>query len=405
MKVIMRNPSRSTGVFMLCCLAACAAEITSEAPLDVAVSEEALVGADRHTERIEGDFNGDGRGDFIVVTSAGSFQYLGKAGGAFTENTWTRADLTRGNVHYWTGDFNGDGRVDLLVVTSAGTFQYIAKAAGGFTENVWIRNDLKLNQVFYEVGDFNGDNRDDLIVSTFGGSTELLGLAAGGFFTTSWSRTDLPSTSTSFSVGDFNADGTDDLIIVTPAGSFEYTGIRQRAGRFNENVWSRPDLTVSNVMYTVGNFDGANGDDLIVTTASGSYLYTGRTTGGFTENVWQNTTAGFRRGNVVFATGNFNGPNGSSFTTDLIVTNSSGSRQFLGRPAAQGAGFTDSWNDPALTMAVATFFTSDFTGDGRTDVIIQTSQGSFQYLGKDVGGWVANAWVRNDLTIAVARYF
>ena len=50
------------------------------------------------------------------------------------------------------------------------------------------------------------------------------------------------------------------------------------------------------------------------------------------------------------------------------------------------------------------YVTGDFNGDGITDLIIVTATGSYEYLGQNNGGFVANVWVRSDLTLGKVQY-
>jgi len=118
---------------------------------------------------------------------------------------------------------------------------------------------------------------DDLIISNQSGSYEYTGQFYGTFTQNVWTRADLPyrppggGPSTLFTMGDFNGDEVDDLIISTPQGSFEYVG--QDWGGFVATSWQRTDLPYTNdyshnIGYTPGYFTGDKYEDVMLTTST-----------------------------------------------------------------------------------------------------------------------------------------
>jgi hypothetical protein len=347
------------------------------------------------TQRIKGDFNGDGIEDIIIVNASGSYEYTGLASGGFTPNVWVRNDLTVGNTTYIPGDFNGDGITDIIIMNASGSYEYTGLASGGFTPNVWVRNDLTIGNTSYIPGDFNGDRVTDVIIVNSSGSYEYTGLASGGFTPNVWVRNDLIIGDTSYTPGDFNGDGIEDIMIMNNSGSYEYTGLA--SGGFTPNVWVRNDLTLGNTSYTTGDFNGDGATDLIIMNSSGSYEYTGLAGGGFTWNVWVRND--LTLGSTSYTTGDFNGDG----ITDLIIVNSSGSYEYTG---LAGGGFTwNVWVRNDLTLTVASYFRGDFNGDGIADLIILTAGGSYEYTGLGGGGFTPNVWVRGDLPLQSVAYF
>lgn len=213
--------------------------------------------------------------------------------------------------------------------------------------------------------------------------------------------------------GDFNGDGLGDLIITTGSGSYEYTGLS--TGGFTPNVWFNTDLPKNSVSYAVGDFNGDKCSDLIITTGYGSFEYTGNgptcnnTGTGFTANVWSrpdltlNNVAyggnvgvndGFSEGGAV---GDFNGDGCS----DLIITTAQGSFEYTGNgPTCNntGTGFTANvWSRTDLTLGNAIFTVGDYNADGVSDVLISTASGTYEYAGQKAGGFQANVWTDTSL--------
>jgi hypothetical protein len=69
-------------------------------------------------------------------------------------------------------------------------------------------------------------------------------------------------------------------------------------------------------------------------------------------------------------------------------------------------GFTPNvWVRHDLPRGAVSYFPGDLTGDGRTDLVITTASGSYEYTGRAAGGFTPNVWVRHDLPLGAASYF
>src|SRR6266446_2301765 len=240
-----------------------------------------------HVNIILGDFNGDGRTDFIKQTDNAADDlgvYLSNGDGTFTFTsvTWPRCEyvdtvpprwwcdpggsVTTTNYGFWnrtytkliTGDFDGDGKTDFIKQDSA-TFGgkatlYRSKGDGTFTS---VAMDSPGSWDFAHVniipGDFNGDGKLDLIKQT-DSTMQSLGtvyLSVGdGTFTTvdmgspgtwSWDYTSLIP-------GDFNGDGKTDFIKQNGT-SWQYQG--------SAILYSNTPAGVSDVLASITNGLGA----------------------------------------------------------------------------------------------------------------------------------------------------
>jgi hypothetical protein len=133
-----------------------------------------------------GDFNGDGLGDILWHNDNGVLvDWLGKAGGGFTDNAGTFLVNAGAAWHVvGTGDFNGDGRDDILWRNDSGSLvDWLGQANGGFADNAsnFLANPGAAWHVA-AIGDFNGGGRDDILwVNDNHTYVDWLGQANGGF--------------------------------------------------------------------------------------------------------------------------------------------------------------------------------------------------------------------------------
>jgi hypothetical protein len=181
-----------------------------------------------------GDFNGDGKVDIVVggatANTADMTVMLGNGNGTFqapvtTVTATVAGTFVGGAVSVQNGDFNGDGRADLVVVNNLDTTSLVAVRFGFTTvhnsnpgtASVFLGNGDGTFQApntlkagtspgSVAVGDFNGDGRLDFAVN--GGSLTIFSNSNGGNFSASLLS---GSTGGTVTAGDFNGDGITDL--------------------------------------------------------------------------------------------------------------------------------------------------------------------------------------------------
>ena len=226
-----------------------------------------------------GDFNGDGRDDVLVRHTSGSWHYYAMNGRRPLAGTSGAAALTRDTN--WRlagiGDFNGDGRDDVLVRRTSGSWYYYAmngrRPISGTSGSAALTRDT--NWRLAGIGDFNGDGRDDVLVRHTSGSwyyyamngrRPISGTSGSALLTsdTNWRLA---------GIGDFNGDGRDDVLVRHTSGSWYYYAMNGRrpisgtsggAALTRDNNWR---------LVGIGDFNGDRRDDVLVRHTSGSWYY------------------------------------------------------------------------------------------------------------------------------------
>ena len=165
-----------------------------------------------------GDFNGDGKADFLWRADDGTVtDWLGQANGGFTGNGSNFNVNISSNWHIaGTGDFNGDGLADILWRADDGTVtDWLGQSKGGFAGNGSNFNtNISSNWHIAGTGDFNGDGLTDILWRADDGTvTDWLGQSTGGFAGNGSSfNANISSDWHIVSIGDFNGDATDDIL-------------------------------------------------------------------------------------------------------------------------------------------------------------------------------------------------
>jgi hypothetical protein len=227
------------------------------------------------------DFNGDGKPDLAVPTTAGIVILVGTGKASAPYTTGATIPLSGPGCPI-TGDLNGDGIPDLLIGANSlgGVGAYLGNGDGTFT----LASVIPVGPATVLVlGDFNHDGRPDFADS----SNELaLGNGDGTFQAPVPIIPTPPSGLDWIAAGDVNNDGWTDLVATAaPDGQGDaglYVLLNNQMGGFTVTSIKNADGPVA-VMLADLNADG-NLDAVV--TQSGNFtarVYLGNGQGGFTE--------------------------------------------------------------------------------------------------------------------------
>ena len=351
-----------------------------------------------------GDFNGDGVDDFIRQEKSvwdddeanTANIYLGQRNGTFVARSIAGAQWLKGDfTNLLVGDFNGDGRDDFIRQEKNGwdsdninTLQlYLGQADGTFTvQNLSDTLQLKGSQFNLQIGDFNGDGKSDLLSQRRSDSTTRASQiyvastnTAGHVAFSAWgSAFGNDATLHRFSIGDFDGDGRDDLI-VQETGAYDdddiWTAAISRAGITGLGTWNlltdytamKGDLT----RLVIADFNGDGVDDFLrqengvwddddVNTAN---LYLANGDGTFRESRNLAFAASLKGDFTRVVAGDFDGDGASDFIRQEY-----------------GAWDDDSANTTTLYTAAPRQLTYDVEGDGDLDRFVVTKDAVFLYV-------------------------
>jgi outer membrane protein assembly factor BamB len=220
-----------------------------------------------------GDFNGDGKADFVVADSGVSV-WLGNGDGTFQAPV--NSAVGASPVALATADFNEDGRLDVAAVYASGGVAILLGNGDGTFQSA-VNYAAGSSPSGAAVADFNGDGAADLAVANAGGVSVLLGNGDGTFqAAVNYAAGSGPA---AVAAGDFIGNGKADLAVVNAAdgtvsvllgngdGTFQAAvtypvGTNPQAVALGDlNGDGRPDLVVANnaansVSVLLGNGDG-----------------------------------------------------------------------------------------------------------------------------------------------------
>jgi hypothetical protein len=158
-----------------------------------------------------GDFDGDGKADLAVVTSAGVSVALSSGTALAGLGPWAQFPFY-GSVATLAGDVTGDGKADLLAVNARQVFVMPSTGSGFGAPSGWS------NIAFYGtrgtfLADVNGDGRSDLVAVNNSSIWVMLSTGSGFGLPTPWSSTPFYGNVTTL-IADVTGDGKADMVAV-----------------------------------------------------------------------------------------------------------------------------------------------------------------------------------------------
>jgi hypothetical protein len=316
------------------------------------------------------DFNGDGRSDILHAVQNRDYvhTWLSQGNGTFNVTTfrpWPGYGIPNG---VWvTGDFNADGRADVLHAVQNTDYVHTWLSQGNGTFNVttfrpWQGYGIPNGQ--WLTGDYNGDGRTDIVHAVHNTDYVHTWLSQGnGTFNVTtfrpWQGYGIPNGV--WLTGDHNGDGRTDIVHAVHNTDYVHTWLSQGNGAFNVTTF-RPwqGYGIPNGSWATGDFNADNRSDVIHAVANSDYVHTwlSQSNGTFNVTTFRPWT-GYPISAGLFRISDFSGDNRRDFTQVLSIQPA----RFLQVSRFTTTVMNDAAADTALTDATRVLWTNDVAGD------------------------------------------
>lgn len=247
-----------------------------------------------------GDFNGDGRLDFMTYggTTGTETAMLQNSNGTFTGHTVSGVNGTQCAV----ADLNGDGKADFVCVAPGPTNDHddplgpatltIALSNGNGTFNVKAPVNLAGDEgaPYVLVTDVNHDGKPDIVATSsdqYGEATiqTLLNTGAGNF---SFNPNSASATGGQlFGAADFNGDGFPDLVVGNSA-------VQIYLGKGDGSFTAGAVVDTNYRVVGIGDFNKDGHQDLVIVDGQNGTIFLGKGNGTFTTGAMLNTSLNFK---------------------------------------------------------------------------------------------------------------
>src|SRR3954470_3129518 len=228
-----------------------------------------------------GDFNNDGRPDFVADNFIGGnlSVFLGDGAGGFVEASGSPVAMAGGPIYVATGDFNADGLADLATanISPAGVGILVGTGNGQFAPAPAspIPDGSNTFPQGLAVGDLNGDGRLDIAVANHMSSTVNVLLGSGGNGVVGF----LPAVGSPFptangaapgngpahiAIGDVNGDGKPDLATANDSSNNSSVFLGNGLGRFLHIAGSPFSAGSGSLGVAIGDVNGDGRADVAV---------------------------------------------------------------------------------------------------------------------------------------------
>ncbi|WP_316182059.1 MULTISPECIES: FG-GAP-like repeat-containing protein [unclassified Bradyrhizobium] len=343
---------------------------------------------------IYSDFDGDGTTDFLMLYGPNLFAFLSKGDGTYTfvnssaPNSWNFGNDPFSSYALISGDFNGDGKSEFAMLSGGVLYTFLSNGDGTFRgvatpcPNGWNFGTPPQATYTTIAGDFNSDGRSDFLLmsgqfmyeflsngdGTFSGNTINIGPTNFG---------NRPSDNYTPISGDFNGDGKADFIMMGGAYLYEFFGNGDGTFAYSalqiSNGWNFGNPPDNSFVPISGDFNGDGKTDWVM--LQGTYLYEFQSKGDGTFNyitIPIPSSVGWNFGTQPAASfsplsGDFNADGKSDFA--FIGGNSPYIYQFLSNGDATFSyhllPMPNNWNFGAPVTASYWLFGGDFKGDGK----------------------------------------
>jgi len=365
---------------------------------------------------VSGDFNGDGKADFVEVASGTHYVLLSNGNGTFTgsgplqnPNGWVFSDPPNKQYSILSGDFNGDGKTDFALLCDLYYYVFQSNGNGTFLGLGGFRYSGASNfgnppHALYTPfsGDFNGDGRTDIAFVngtnywTFLSNGDGTFAESGAANPNGWNfgssvpvqvtsnGVNMNTTSTTSSYvtfsGDFDGDGKTDLALI--CDKYYYVMLSNGDGTFRgvsgayaggSNFENPPSAKYA---IFVGDLNGDGKTDFTLVGGANYWSFLSKGDGTFTENGTTNPNGWVFNLPPALATVTFTGDFNGDGRTDLAFAGnthyyffmSNGDGTFSGAAGGLYTGGAAFGDPPTISYLP---IPGDFNGDGITDLAMQ----------------------------------
>ncbi|MGJ4946762.1 FG-GAP-like repeat-containing protein [Bradyrhizobium sp. HKCCYLS20291] len=241
--------------------------------------------------QLSGDFNGDGKSDFAMLGGTYIYVFLSNGDGTFRgvsslcPNGWNFGSPPHATYMPISGDFNSDGRTDFLLISGQYMYEFLSNGDGTFVGNtinigIWNFGGRPADNYTAVSGDFNGDGKSDFILMGGVNLFEFLGNGDGSFtyttISTGWNFGNPPDKGYMPITGDFNGDGKTDWVMLVNSSLYEF--VSKGDGTFNYitvpiNGWNFGNPAAASFSAISGDFNSDGRSDFALIGGNGPYIY------------------------------------------------------------------------------------------------------------------------------------